>query len=351
MRFFFGPSRKSKRRESFRPRLEGLEERTLPSANPLADYLSSPVGQIFLGEVLTQSQNGPVSGDMLAQDMATAQAAFNLLTNMGTPPGAPPGFLQSPIGLIYTGEVLGLSHSDPLTPDQQAQYLLAAQTAFHAFSNLGLTPPAPPPGPQGPTGPTGPLGPKGDSGPTGPTGAIGPTGPTGPIGLEGPTGPTGPTGDTGPTGPTGNTGPTGPTGPTGDTGPTGATGPAGVASTLFATGEPGSLASNADLLIGSYNPQVGNAISVISPTSYILNNAGIYRVDYVIDTSDSGTVAVTDNGIVMTGSAASSTATGAPIVGMFTFTAAAGDVITIRNDGGSAITVTGGQINFTFLGS
>lgn len=70
------------------------------------------------------------------------------------------------------------------------------------------------------------------------SGGVGPAGPTGPQGPAGAAGATGATGPQGPAGPTGATGATGATGPAGATGPQGPTGPAGTTTWSGMTGKP-----------------------------------------------------------------------------------------------------------------
>jgi len=97
----------------------------------------------------------------------------------------------------------------------------------------GVTGPTGPAGPQGPAGLQGPEGDPGPQGPNGPAGQQGPQGPAGQTGPQGPQGDTGSQGVPGPTGPQGpqgiqgNVGPVGPQGPQGIPGPTGAGVPVG----------------------------------------------------------------------------------------------------------------------------
>jgi hypothetical protein len=143
----------------YRPRLEVLEDRTVPSAlgsgQDFTSFLSSPAGQFFQMEVVAQGATGGLSAGEVAQDFLLAV----FLGNITTTPG-----------------------------------------------------PTGPQGSQGPVGPTGSAGAQGAAGPEGPQGLLGNTGPTGRQGIQGPQGDTGPTGAAGPQGATGPTGPSGPSG-------------------------------------------------------------------------------------------------------------------------------------------
>lgn len=349
-----------KRRGPFQPMLEALEDRTLLNASGLpsavVNYLGTPAGQIFLGEVISQSQNGPVTNDMLTQDAAKAEATANVLAALGfspLPPGpssgnlaVPVDFLRSTAGFIYTGEVLAQS-SDSSAESTSAQTLLRAETAAGILTALGIVPsstevqgPTGPPGPMGSTGAPGPIGPTGATGaigafgPTGATGAQGPIGPTGATGDFGPTGATGATGNFGPTGATGATGATGDLGPTGATGATGATGPSSI-STFFAYNDGSQTVVNgANVTFTNTGTSVGSDIVFTAPgTAFTILTAGNYRIDFVVDAQGLGPIfAVLQNGTIVPGSTAT-TQTGGNIVGMATLAANAGDTISIENTG------------------
>src|SRR5262249_12318695 len=116
--FFFRRQRKKAKKpllsiQRIRPRLEGLEDRTLPDASgpPAAavDFLRTPAGRIFLGQSINQAQSGPISGQTLAQDVANAEVLVNVLTLLNLPalPLGPPmpgsvslgDFFRTPAGL------------------------------------------------------------------------------------------------------------------------------------------------------------------------------------------------------------------------------------------------------------
>ncbi len=163
-------------------------------------------------------------------------------------------------------------------------------------------------GPQGPQGVTGPQGPQGDIGPQGPQGDIGPQGaqgpqgdPGGPQGPQGDTGPQGPQGDAGPQGPQGDTGPqgpqgdTGPQGPQGDAGPQGpqgATGPTFVYSTV-ASGDTFTPTDPLNIVTLGTNPSGAAAITL--DTTGVPNNTTVYIVTADPDGVD---VSVTGGGTI-----------------------------------------------------
>ncbi len=216
-------------------------------------------------------------------------------------------------------------------------------------------------GPTGPTGPTGAtgatgLGTTGTTGPTGPTGTTGATGVTGPSGGPiGPTGPTGSTGSTGNTGPTGATGATGigTTGPTGATGTTGATGPTGSTGPTGATGLPAGILDYAYIFNNSVQSVAnGNSINFntngvmtagISHTAgsanITLNASGTYAVFFVISVSRPSQFAAFINGTARANTRRGTDGIDSSITSLALINAAAGDVLTIRNNS-TGLTVT-----------
>ena len=202
----------------------------------------------------------------------------------------------------------------------------------------------------GPTGPTGATGLTGDIGPTGPTGAtgeIGPAGPTGATGDIGPTGPTGATGDIGPTGPTGATGeigPTGPTGATGATGPTGPTGPAGEIGPAGATGTNGLseyayiynldaevVAIEDDISFSSNGVIVGTITHTPGTSTIQIGTAGDYSIWFYAIGVEPNQFTLFQNGAPVAGAIYGTGAGTQGNNGMVVITAAAGDVLTVRN--------------------
>ena len=209
----------------------------------------------------------------------------------------------------------------------------------------------------------------GDTGATGPTGATGATGATGPAGLTGDTGPTGATGDTGATGATGATGPAGATGDTGATGATGATGPAGATGDTGATGPTGATGINglseyayiynldaqvvaieADISFSSNGVIIGTITHAPGTSTIQIGSAGDYSIWFYATGVEPNQFALFQNGAPVAGSIYGTGAGTQGNNGMVIITAAAGDVLTVRNHSSSAAvtlqTLAGGtQIN------
>ncbi|MGL4344715.1 MAG: hypothetical protein ACRCTE_05935 [Cellulosilyticaceae bacterium] len=211
-------------------------------------------------------------------------------------------------------------------------------------------------GPTGDTGPTGPIGPAGGpTGPTGPTGWTGATGVSGATGWTGPTGATGATGwtgpaggPTGPTGPTGATGSTGPTGVTGWTGPTGATGLTGPTGSTGATGWTGptgpsgltayayiynigaqTVAIESDVTFSNNGIITGGIAHVAGSPSIQIGTAGNYAVWFYVSGLEPSQFTLYQNGGIVPGAIYG---TGSQDNnGMVIITAAAGDVLTLKN--------------------
>ena len=111
------------RGESFRPMLEGLEERTLPDASGFSavavDFLRTPTGQVFLGEIISQSQGGPISSNPLGQAAGAVPERVDgpgIALAAAWPAdarrsGVAVEFSRTPAGLIFLGEVLDQSQA------------------------------------------------------------------------------------------------------------------------------------------------------------------------------------------------------------------------------------------------
>ena len=224
---------------------------------------------------------------------------------------------------------------------------------------MGITGPTGATGPTGPSGATGAMGATGATGPTGVTGATGPTGPAGEIGPTGPTGATGATGpageigpagvpgatgDIGPTGPTGATGATGETGPTGPTGATGATGPAGEIGPAGATGTNGLseyayiynldaqvVAIEDDISFGSNGVIVGTITHTPGTSTIQIGTAGDYSIWFYAIGVEPNQFTLFQNGAPVAGAIYGTGAGTQGNNGMVVITAAAGDVLTVRN--------------------
>jgi hypothetical protein len=189
---------------------------------------------------------------------------------------------------------------------------------------------------------------------TGPTGVTGATGATGPTGTTGTTGITGATGSTGPTGATGLSGATGSTGITGATGPTGATGSTGISGlTEYAfiyNLAAQVVALEADILFSNNGIIVGTITHAPGTSIIQLGSAGDYAIWYYVAGVQPNQFTIYQNGNPVVGSIYGSGAGTQANPGMAIITAAAGDVLTIRNHTSAAAvtlqTLAGGtQVN------
>jgi hypothetical protein len=220
-------------RACYRPRVDALEDRTLPSG--AAALLSIPA-----------ALHGPEG---------SANAALVAEAHPGQVSVAP---------LHHHGGVHARHHgprllgSFRLADGETLSVLRMARGKIRV-----LVGPAGPPGPEGPAGPQGPAGAQGLAGPEGPAGA---NGPAGAQGSQGPAGPQGPAGAPGSQGPSGTQGPEGPAGPQGP--------PGAPATSLWAI-------VNAD-------GTLAKGKGVVS-TSKI--NAGVYEVVFNQDVSQAALVA------------------------------------------------------------
>jgi hypothetical protein len=198
------------------------------------------------------------------------------------------------------------------------------------------------------TGSTGTTGSTGDTGPTGATGLTGATGDTGPTGS---TGPTGATGDTGPTGSTGTTGTTGDTGPTGSTGPTGPSSTNGLSEYAYIYNlDAQVVAVESDVLFSNNGIIVGSIAHTPGTSTIQLGSAGDYAVWFYEAGVEPNQFTVYQNGAPVDGAVYGSGAGTQPNPGMVIVTAAAGDILTVRNHTSAASvtlqTLAGGtQIN------
>ncbi|MBQ8044273.1 MAG: collagen-like protein [Clostridia bacterium] len=202
-----------------------------------------------------------------------------------------------------------------------------------------------PTGPTGATGATGATGPAGGAtgatGATGPAGPAGPTGAIGPTGVTGMTGPTGPTGATGATGPTGATGATGPAGATGATGPAGATGTSGLSEYAYIYNlDAQVVAIEADIPFSSNGVIVGTITHAPGTSTIQIGSAGDYSIWFYANGVEPNQFTLFQNGAPVAGSIYGSGAGTQGNTGMVIITAAAGDVLTVRNhSSASAVTL------------
>ncbi|HDR6319009.1 TPA: collagen-like protein, partial [Bacillus thuringiensis] len=227
----------------------------------------------------------------------------------------------------------------------------------------GLPGPTGPTGPAGgPTGPTGLIGPTGSSGPTGPQGVQGPLGPTGPQGVQGiqgepgPEGPTGPQGVQGIQGEPGPEGPTGPQGVQGIQGPPGATGPTGPVLQPMLSGAISTQTIDSGELVrfttGNGTSLTLNGILYNGLDAFTLTQPGLYYINVVLSFAPNNPangifrIALNGNNIsARTASTNTDTVGQISIIEVRNF--AAGNTISIRNQGPNPIRITGGNLTFS----
>lgn len=202
-----------------------------------------------------------------------------------------------------------------------------------AVGDQGDMGPMGPQGPIGPMGPQGPTGPQGDAGVQGDIGPMGPDGPAGQDGLDGSTGPEGPAGQDGLDGDTGPIGPQGPMGPAGTT----------VAAQFYAlmpNDNAFTVASNTDVEFPHAGPSTAGGLIVGSGGYFILVGTGVYQITYRVPATEAGQLAVTRNGVVVDYTVAGRATGTTTISSTVLIDGQAGDIITIRNVGFVALTIT-----------
>jgi hypothetical protein len=228
------------------------------------------------------------------------------------------------------------------------QVLIQVPALIGTAGATGATGPSGPAGsPGGATGATGPSGPPGPAG--GATGATGPIGATGGAGATGATGATGPIGATGGVGATGATGATGPIGATGGVGATGATGPQGLSEYAYIYNLAAQVvALEADITYSNNGVIVGAITHAPGTSQIIIGTPGDYAVWFNEAGVEPNQFTLFQNGGPVAGSTYGSGAGTQPNPGMVIITAAAGDVLTVRNHTSAAAvtlqTLAGGTV-------
>ena len=155
----------------------------------------------------------------------------------------------------------------------------------------------------------------------------------------------------GPTGATGATGPVGDIGPTGPTGATGATGPAGLSEYAYIYNLDAQVVAIEDDISFSSNGTIVGTITHAPGTSTIqIGSAGDYSVWFYANGVEPNQFTLFQNGAPVDGSVYGSGAGTQGNTGMVIITAAAGDILTVRNHSSSSAvtleTLAGGtQIN------
>jgi hypothetical protein len=157
------------------------------------------------------------------------------------------------------------------------------------------------------------------------------------AGATGATGPIGATGASGPAGsPGGATGATGPIGGTGGSGATGATGPRGLSEYAYIYNLTGRVvAQEADIIFSDNGIIVGTITHAPGTSSITIGSAGDYAVWFNAAGTEPNQFAIFKNGVLVAGSIYGSGAGTQPNPGMVIITAAAADVLTVRNHTGS----------------
>jgi hypothetical protein len=183
------------------------------------------------------------------------------------------------------------------------------------------------PGPEGPIGPAGPQGPEGEASTVpGPEGPMGPPGPQGPVGepstvpgpqgpqgiqgVQGPVGPVGaastvpgPQGPIGPAGPQGSQGPQGVPGPQGEQGPQGLQGPQGpqgagiVEYAYYSNKTVQDVAENAVITFTDINIETPGIVYTGGNIQIV--NGGIYKLTYIVHSTQSSQVAIFLNAVIV----------------------------------------------------
>lgn len=204
------------------------------------------------------------------------------------------------------------------------------------------------------TGPAGPAGPAGLNGAAGPAGPVGPAGPMGANGLNGPAGPMGPAG---PAGPMGFPGPVGPPGPTGPQGPAGSGLSAYAFVNTFASIATATVVGGADIPFSNSGPMVGIAHTP-GVTTMLIGAAGVYEIDYSVSlTGGIGSqIGVAVNGVVLNASTVPVLVAAGNVSGRIMVSLASGDVLTLRNNSATPLTLAlapaaGAQLTVKQIGS
>jgi hypothetical protein len=161
----------------------------------------------------------------------------------------------------------------------------------------------------------------------------------------------GPEGPAGPTGPTGATGATGAVGPTGATGPQGPAGTNGLSEYAYIYNlDAQTVALEADILFSTNGIIVGTIAHLAGTSTIQIGTAGDYAIWFSVSGVEPNQFALFQNGAPVGGSIYGSGAGTQINTGMVIITAAAADVLTIRNHTSAAAvtlqTLAGGtQIN------
>ncbi len=191
----------------------------------------------------------------------------------------------------------------------------------------------------GPSGSTGPQGAPGVAGLNGEQGA------QGEQGIPGTVGPQGATGSRGATGAAGSAGATGPAGATGAPGTPGAigSGDAALFYALMPADNAATVAVGGDVEFPQNGPTTSAGTLRLTASSFVLATPGVYRVTFQVPVSESGQLVLTLDDVELAYTV-TGRGTGLTSLGETTLvtTAAANQVLTVRNPAGSiaALTIT-----------
>ncbi len=166
-----------------------------------------------------------------------------------------------------------------------------------------------------------------------------PPGPQGPQGLPGPAGAQGPAGVAGPAGAQGVAGPAGPQGVAGPAGPQGPAGTNGLAeyAYIYNVGEQ-TVEIEDDVNFSNNGIIVGSITHALGAETITLGNAGNYSIWFYVAGIMPNQYTLFQNGAPVAGSIYAAGAGNEPNIGLIIITAAAGDVLTVRNHTSNADT-------------
>jgi hypothetical protein len=156
-------------------------------------------------------------------------------------------------------------------------------------------------------------------------------------------GPAGPQGSKGDRGATGASGEAGKAGKEGEVGPPGPPSPSGYAE-FFALMPPdnaATVAAGSPVQFPQNGPQAGG-IARSGPGTFVLPDAGTYRVSFVVSVTEAGQLELTRNGLELAYTVNGRATGTSEITGEALVTATAGDVISVINPAGNptALTIT-----------
>jgi BclA C-terminal domain/Collagen triple helix repeat (20 copies)/Immunoglobulin domain len=273
--------RNAPRRPSYRPRLENLEDRALPSGLLGLSITPPSIDSTAIHSAVKHATATPkkpvITQQPTTQSVVVGATATFTAAASGTPTPTVQWQMKAVGSTVYTslsGQTSPTLSFTPSLADNGEQFRAlfknsAGSTATKAATLLMLV--------QGPTGATGP---QGAQGATGATGSQGPAGATGATGAQGAQGAQGPAGATGATGAQGAQGPAG---------ATGATGANGVLTFASASNSATSTQTSLSLVPFS-NPGLSSGITDPGNggTTFTIIKAGTYFINYEVSSTTGG---------------------------------------------------------------